>query len=771
MTATISERRPRRRFARRSRNRPYVATDLGREVCGQILPALAGWMCTPAAPAAPEWLMAYIDELEPQEWALVALAPLLDQIDRGWGDDPSARMKICLAIGRAARDKLEMKRLKVRDPDAYDRVMEAYRPAQPDHPNPRWRRQYNKHTAINRHRQLGWTPPKCVEVGDWLLDCGTSLDFFDLDEDGFPKIADAHQAAIDKLREELIARDPVYLPLLEPPEPWTDWDAGGGPMARTFIRDSHPATEKAIREAFAYRRGNDALHAQWADDGQWPRFSHVDGVNHLQSVAWRINEPLTEVVRRFAGIARDTGGGVGKSVSRNQVWRDLETAKYFAGKPFWIDMNCDFRGRLYGIPHFNFLREDHVRSLFLFDQGMPIGDDAWWLMVHLANCYDERDGDATISKRPWDVRADWTRQHRDMIVRTARNPEETVDWWCRADAPFSFVAAAKEWVAAGDRGYITRLPITLDATCNGVQHLALLSRDEEAGRLVNLMAGDKPQDVFRDPILAKVIAGAERDSKPSARFWLANNRLNRKIVKRPASTFGYSVSVDGMRQQIVEEYMRQHENNQPPDTAAWYLAHRIMAACKEVLKKPAEVMDFIRGLAGHLASENLPLRWFTPTSLPVINGYYAPNIEIADLELRGERVRYRVANGWLASIDREGALNAAAPNYVHSLDSSHAVRVINAAAREGIANVATIHDCFASLVPQVERVHQLVRREFYLMYHSEPLTALRELALRDYLDSSKIPYYGEWAVIPMFPSMRYGSLDPFEVQQSEYLTS
>src|SRR5262249_636054 len=244
-----------------------------------------------------------------------------------------------------------------------------------------------------RHRQTQWTDFECVEAGNWLLDCATSLDFFDLDEHGYPKIEDKHQAAADRLREELIERDPVYLPLLEPPQPWSDWDVGGGPMPSTFVRDSHPATERAVREAFARRRGNEELSALRTEDRAAPGFSHVDGVNHLQSVAWRINEPMINVVRRFAGALRRDGawGGVGKSVSRNQVWRDLATAKYLAGKPFWVDVNCDTRGRMYGIPHFNFLREDHVRSLFLFDQGMPIGDEGRnWLMIHLANCGPRR---------------------------------------------------------------------------------------------------------------------------------------------------------------------------------------------------------------------------------------------------------------------------------------------------------------------------------------------------------------------------------------------
>src|SRR5262249_43039882 len=142
------------------------------------------------------------------------------------------------------------------------------------------------------------------------------------------------------------------------------------------------------------------------------------------------------------------------------------------------------------------------------------------------------------------------------------------------------------------------------------QHLAALSKDDHAGFLTNL-ADAPPQDVYRvilDKVIERLKAG--HDNTSSARFWIAN-RLNRKIVKRPASTFAYSVTPDGRRGQIVEEYMRQHGNHKPKDTAAWYLAHPIMEACREVLRNPAEAMDFIRNLAERLGSENQPLRWFS----------------------------------------------------------------------------------------------------------------------------------------------------------------
>src|SRR5262249_16256091 len=65
---------------------------------------------------------------------------------------------------------------------------------------------------------------------------------------------------------------------------------------------------------------------------------------------------------------------------------DMTTAKALACAPrFWVPLNMDFRGRIYGIPHFNFAREDRVRALFLFADGEPIGEEGLkWLKAHVA---------------------------------------------------------------------------------------------------------------------------------------------------------------------------------------------------------------------------------------------------------------------------------------------------------------------------------------------------------------------------------------------------
>src|SRR5262249_59723066 len=112
--------------------------------------------------------------------------------------------------------------------------------------------------------------------------------------------------------------------------------------------------------------------------------AHVAGVNSIQRVPYAINAAMLHVVERFVGKVGK------KKVNEFLVAQDIATAKYIGAETFYVPMNCDKRGRVYGVPHFNFAREDHVRSLFRFAHGMPIGQegDETWIMIHVPNCAD-----------------------------------------------------------------------------------------------------------------------------------------------------------------------------------------------------------------------------------------------------------------------------------------------------------------------------------------------------------------------------------------------
>jgi DNA-directed RNA polymerase len=715
----MSEKRTRRRFERRAKGLPYGGTELGSKVLSYNFVPFSDYMRSKAAPKPPAGLERVVQQLSSDDLAFAALGPLLHQIDVGWDErDRSALMKVHKAVGKALRDRAELRDLLMHDKKAHDRIAKAankhreFAGARKQHPT--W-----------KYRVLEWQESDYCYAGIWLVDCAMmALDFFDLDERGFPKTADHHKAAVDQLREELTYRDPIFLPCLKPPNPWKGWRNRINPGERisaTFVRN-HPSAEKAITTAFKRRE-------------QGLEFLHVDAVNALQTVPWKINERMIPVVRRFAGmkvgvdgvqVGRGVDGvQVGKRIDEDRVKSDVAVAQWLAKHDrFYLPHNCDSRGRIFPIPDFNYQREDHVRALFWFANGKPIGASEGTnpnfaatkaaldlLKAHVANMAGQKD-DLLL-------RIKWTNESRPMIERIAHDPIGTIAEWQSFPEPFSFVAGCMELAGAWKEGasFVTRLPVLSDATCSGVQHLSALAGDEETGRRVNLGDSDTRQDIYQD-ITNKVIKQLEaiRDTNECAAWWLADSRVKRALIKRPASTFGYSATVDGMSKQIIEAYRNMRNGAEPWRKHAVLLAKIVMDVSKRTMPKCEKVMKLIRGLAKDCFDKGLPLEWRSPSGFPVSSADYEPNIVEVKSLLRGERVRYRVGSGYKEELKKRGCLDAAAPNFVHSMDAAHMVATINDLVGLGITDVLGIHDCWGSLAPDALDILGRVRHQFELLY-------------------------------------------------------
>ena len=62
-------------------------------------------------------------------------------------------------------------------------------------------------------------------------------------------------------------------------------------------------------------------------------------------------------------------------------------------------------------------------------------------------------------------------------------------FWTEADQPWLFLAACLEWKRYKEEGpgMISHLPISMDGSCNGYQHLSAMGLDPIGGRATNLM--------------------------------------------------------------------------------------------------------------------------------------------------------------------------------------------------------------------------------------------------------------------------------------------
>jgi hypothetical protein len=138
----------------------------------------------------------------------------------------------------------------------------------------------------------------------------------------------------------------------------------------------------------------------------------------------------------------------------------------------------------------------------------------------------------------------------------------------KAKNKFLFIAFALEYIKIYnyikyEKGSFiyTQLPIQLDATCNGYQHLSMLSRDNDLGKNLNLMSSKKedvPND-FYGLLLNKItnslmeaIANKDVDSeKIEAYKRIILFNPGRSLIKKPVMVESYNAtlikSADGLK--------------------------------------------------------------------------------------------------------------------------------------------------------------------------------------------------------------------------------
>lgn len=175
---------------------------------------------------------------------------------------------------------------------------------------------------------------------------------------------------------------------------------------------------------------------------------------------------------------------------------------------FYFVWRMDFRGRIY--PQQTLLHPqagDLPKSLLLFSEQKQLDSKALeWFFIHGANCYGE------VDKEPFERRIKWVKDNHDNIIDAAKNYRES-SFWKQAGDPWKFLAFCFEYARYTDAPKIfkTGLPIAIDGSNNGFQHISVLLRDKEGATSVNVLPDyDSNGNLIVADLYAKV-AGVLRE--------------------------------------------------------------------------------------------------------------------------------------------------------------------------------------------------------------------------------------------------------------------
>lgn len=781
--------------------------------------------------------------IDPNLAAYVTLRTVLDCIGR----EKLSVMTVAKDIGSALEHEARMTAWEKRDPALFHKVQRGFSggedraPATPVH---RRRVNINRFNALMRE-PLAWK--------DWREDERTRLGLDLLDiliryTKRFQMIPDPNHigrrgrkvdpqyvlvptedfiewltAKLDKF--EVMA--PMFQPTVIPPKRWQGVRGGG-------YHTPHLRTPSLVR--FKAHQENQRGNAEQEYDS-FDMPTVYEALHVLQETGWRVNTKVLSVASylwdhnlALAGLPsrdplfqeppiegeteeevrfrkRRNADEHSRFVKRCSHIKAADTTlrvaqSYAEEEVFYFPHMLDFRGRLYPIP--NGLQpqgDDLARGLLEFHEGKPITEDNGgdgWLAIHLANTF----GKDKVSN---DDRIAWVQDREDLWRAIAADPIENRQWCEKGVDHFQALAAVFEWVRFLDEGYgmVSHLPIRVDGTCNGIQHLSALVRDEIGGAAVNLSPAEAPRDIYQEvagPLTSVLegIAEAGGEDGTKAAWWLQFRNeagvLPRSLTKRPVMIVPYGGSREAhftyTRQWLNEEHpavvkdalAQERAGIVPHGTLGRHVAFLVKHLADQidgVVERGVEVMEWLQKCAKHAAQGNQPIYWETPSGFVVRHFYGKMRVRRLKTKLDGRSIQV-TDNVPTKELDTREQLKGIAPNFIHSLDASALMSAVTLAADNGVTSVTTIHDAYGTHAADMWVLFKALRRAFVRTHEVDVLGEFRKACLgvlaTHIIVSEGLPEDMEWAAYAkadslLPPPLPHGTLDLSQVEESDYFFS
>lgn len=664
-----------------------------------------------------------VREAEPEVLAVLAAKCALDLFGK---EITPAYGQLCERIGNAVHDELKITHLQTQAPSIYTDIKSHFK-----HTTGTRQKAYNFSLYMKRKGVSwdNWSRVDQFKVGAWLVDClARATGWME------PKLIQRSSRKREKvvvfskefmqLKVQILQAAEVFAvcqwPMLCEPNDWDgESDRGGGYLTSELRRTTTLVRARRNNNSGPCLKGTEALEM----------------LNRLQKVAYRINPRVLEV----ANHCMEHRISIGKFRAEDPVpvppmpqgelspeeikawkiqatniydynasleqknYRSAETlyvANKYAPEVFWIPHSFDYRGRIYPIvTSLSPQGTDFDKSLFYFKEEGPVNE--WWLAFHCATTYG-------LDKASLDDRVEWTRSNTTLIEAVATDPLEYLSQWSNAEEPWSFLAACLEYHACciAKTKATSGLPVGIDATCSGLQHLAAMTLDGAAAEMVNVTPTPKPSDGY-----AIVAEKAKDKLRPELHDW-----MNRKVTKRVCMCYSYGLTRHSARGYIREALLEQGRDLSEPGVLKEITEAVYSYAVPAIFPGPAGCMSFIQKAVKQAFKQGAEeLVYTTPSGFLFVQDLRESLTRRIKTQLMGTTIKTVVAEG-VGKPDVNHHISASAPNLVHALDST----LIHKVGRLWPNPIAVIHDCVLARSCDLEELGSLIREKFIEIY-SQPI--------------------------------------------------
>lgn len=609
-----------------------------------------------------------------------------------------------------------------------------------------------------------WEDSKCVTVGATMIDLiRATTDLVKVAKLNERKhhsllVIEATDATHEFMAERIDTagiRMPVFLPSVCSPKKWIH------PMNGGYYSSFEELKPVRMVKVAPNKRG--AVHLKRLYDARERMPLVYRAINAVQSTPWKINKPVLAVLQQ----AWQAGGlKIGKMPQKTDVtslaaafplgepysealkadeekykqWKRKRAKVYkarteqssrviqmermaamaekFANEEtLYFPTQLDFRGRMYAMPSFlNPQGTDVAKGLLTFARGCKLGASGWkWLHIHIANMHGE-------DKISFDEREQWTIDNYHWIVDCVKEPFAHREWM-DADKPWQFLAGAIELVAAVESGdyenFFSHLPVTVDGTCNGLQHFSAMLLDQDGANSVNLQPSEVPSDIYQivaDKVKAKFVSMDD----PFAAQWLQWG-FDRKATKRSVMILPYSGTLHAAKE-YIRDYVKERDDRCPWEddfAATMFFAKHVWKTIEETVTSAGAAMKWLRQVAKTVTEAKRALQWTTPVNFLVEQD----NRDLDEYRLDtmlGKGIRYQPRMVKESErLDKDAQMLGVSPNFVHSLDAACLMLTVTRALDEGIEDFAMVHDSYGVLAGKMDTLYMGLRQAFVDIYQND----------------------------------------------------
>jgi hypothetical protein len=475
----------------------------------------------------------------------------------------------------------------------------------------------------------------------------------------------------------------------------------------------------------------------------------LDAVNIIQQVPFRVNEevllqieydyredtiPLRENFPEFKLFESAMG-------KWNQARAAAQIARKFIGKDIYFPQNVDYRGRMYPLASiFSPQGNDISKGMLEYADEIQLTDDGLiWVYATAASLYgfdklsvEDRYAEALFSVLDWNFQD--------------------------ADEPYQFLQyqnLIKRIVSTGDLS--SNVTVPLDGSCNGLQHLAAMTKDKKAGKSVNLTNTDVRYDIYIEVAdmsiepyrqwAATFDREAEIKKLEETRFelidkgWLKmtkeeaiidrkefnelveksvelmTSKDRRKIAKRPVMIYPYAGTQDGSTR-YTAEFLAENGFCLDRGIRKFFAHHMTLQLRKSIvaiLDKPEAFMKLVKKQGGRIARSGKFPEFTTPDGFRMVNEHYEYITHRLKIQYKKEQkflqIKEKTKNYCVSKIK-----TSLSPNIIHSLDATHLRMTVRSLAKKGIDQMWFIHDSFGTNPNNASVLAQTIREEFVSLY-------------------------------------------------------